>query len=503
MSQIVKNNGNGHHGQQLQTLAASARSEAGGNPSGIKENFVTFQTADGLELRGALARLTRHAVFFELHNPDMVPRFSEALDEFKIVFQERTIYSGHAVVRNLVNMGSTVVCETTLNEVHWRDVDLGSVLNRDGALAQEFKAFINEWQKLYTILPEYKVVLTDMQTFLSDLRTWLEQIEIGIRAAPAGDRIKLENETAKKLEPEITATINSLFEKFEEVSNRVDEDLVPVHHAFGKRLLHPLLLSSPFVHRTFYKPLGYPGDYEMVNMMLRDPFEGGSLLAKMINAYALRLPPIVAHRNRITYLSERLSKESLRVMVRGGTARVFNLGCGPAHEVQRFLAKDEVANFTHFTLADFNEETLRHTTKVLDNLKQQHACRATLQLQRKTVNQLIKAADRKVEYFHGDLYDLVYCAGLFDYLSDQTCQKLMEIFYDMLAPDGLLIVTNVDDHSARNEMECFLEWHLVHRDEKRMKAIVPPSILSQDISLKRDPTGVNLFMEIRKPAREQ
>ncbi len=45
-------------------------------------------------------------------------------------------------------------------------------------------------------------------------------------------------------------------------------DLVPVHQAFGKRHLHPLILGSPFVYRTLQKPLGYAGDYEMVNMMM-------------------------------------------------------------------------------------------------------------------------------------------------------------------------------------------------------------------------------------------
>jgi extracellular factor (EF) 3-hydroxypalmitic acid methyl ester biosynthesis protein len=499
MSQVAKNNGNG---QQLQTLVKKAQSETAANTSGVKENFVTFQTADGLELHGMLTHVTRHAVFFELHSPNVVPRFSEALDEFKIVMQDRTVYSGRAVVRNVLNDGLKATCEVTLNEAHWRDVNLDLILQRNNHLAHEFQTFISEWQKFYTVLPEYKVVLTDMQSFLSDLRIWLEQIEVGIRSAPSGDWIELEHKMAKRLEPEILTAIGNLFEKFEEISNRVDEDLVPAHRAFGKRLLHPLLLSSPFVHRAFYKPLGYAGDYEMINMMMRDPFEGGSLLAKIINSYALRLPPIVAHRNRIIYLSERLSKESLRVMVRGGTARVFNLGCGPAQEIQRFLANDEVSNYTYFTLLDFNDETIQHTSGVLDKLKQRYERRTTIQLQKKTVHQLIKSADRKVEYFRHDLYDMVYCAGLFDYLSDQVCKKLLEIFYDMLAPNGLLIATNVDNHPARNEMECFLEWHLVHRNEKRMKAIAPGNVSPQDISLKRDPTGVNLFMEIRKPLEE-
>jgi extracellular factor (EF) 3-hydroxypalmitic acid methyl ester biosynthesis protein len=502
MNQATNSNGNGENGQQLRQLKKIAESETASSPSDVKESLVTFQTAEGLEMDGVPTRVTRHTVVFELCNPSVAPRLSEVLSEFKIILQDRTIYSGRAVVRNTVNAGLNTVCEATLNESHWTNVDLGSVSQRNGQLVKEFNTFVEEWQKLYKVLPEYKVVLADMQTFLADLRLWLEQIEAGIRASPSADRIELEREIAGQLEPKIVPAIVSLFERFEEVSNHVDEDLIPAHRAFGKRQLHPLLLCSPFVYRTFHKPLGYAGDYEMVNMMFRDPFEGGSLFAKMINVYALQLPPIIAHRNRIAYLCERLAKESLRVMVRGGTTRVFNLGCGPAHEVQRFLTEDEVSDYVHFTLADFSQETLQHTSTVLSKLKQRYERRTTIQMMKKTVHQLIKSAARTVQYPKSELYDIIYCAGLFDYLSDRTCLQLMEIFYEMLAPGGLLIATNVDEHPARNEMECFLEWHLVQRDNNRIRAIAPGKAVPENISLKRDPTGVNVFMEVRKPDGE-
>ena len=78
----------------------------------------------------------------------------------------------------------------------------------------------------------------------------------------------------------------------------------------------------------------------------------------------------------------------------------------------------------------------------------------------------------------------------------------MDIFYDMLASDGLLIATNVDKHPARNEMECFLEWHLVERDNGRFRAVAPQKAVAENILLKRDQTGVNVLMEVRKPGGE-
>src|SRR5207247_489538 len=98
-------------------------------------------------------------------------------------------------------------------------------------------------------------------------------------------------------------------------------------------------------------------------------------------------------------------------------------------------------------------------------------------------------------------YDVVYCAGLFDYLADSVCEKLMLSFYDMLAPGGLLEVTNVHTvNPSRNWMEYSVDWHLFHRDRKRLLALCPKKAPEGAISIRSDLTGLNLFVEIRKPA---
>jgi extracellular factor (EF) 3-hydroxypalmitic acid methyl ester biosynthesis protein len=464
----------------------------------MKDSLVLCQTSQGLEIRGTLARLTRYVVAFEIYNPAIVLRLSEVLGEFRIVIGERVIYAGRAVVRSLVNTGLMTVCEVTLDDHSWKDVQFTAEMVRNGELRDEFKEFIQSWQKLYRVTPDYKVAIADLQTFLSDLRLWLEQVELGIRSSPSANRVQLEQEVAQSLRDSVVPAIGNLFERFEAVSQRVEEDLRLAHRAFGKRQLHPLLLCSPFVYRTFHKPLGYAGDYEVVNMMFRDPYEGSSLFAKMVNAYALQLPPIVGHRNRITYLLERLVEETRRITFQHRKARVFNMGCGPAQEIQRFLIRDHVCDEAQFTLADFNDETLAHANGVLEELKKRHRRSTAINLVKRSVHHMLKQADRTIQYPAAEQYDMIYCAGLFDYLSDRVCAKLTEIFYDMLAPDGLLIVTNVDVHAAWNEMECFLEWHLVHRNPEQMLALVPRKASRENVALKRDPTGVNVFMEIRK-----
>jgi extracellular factor (EF) 3-hydroxypalmitic acid methyl ester biosynthesis protein len=181
------------------------------NPSGIKESRVTFQTADEVEWRGVPARVTRHTVVFELYNPPVNPRLSEVLNKFKIVLKDRTIYSGRAVVRNVVDAGLRIVCEATLDEAHWMEVNPDWVAQGGGRLTEEFKAFLAEWQKFYQVLPEYKIATADMQSFFADLQIWLDQVEVGLRTLPDGSRRQLEAEVTQAFAQVVIPPVNELF----------------------------------------------------------------------------------------------------------------------------------------------------------------------------------------------------------------------------------------------------------------------------------------------------
>ena len=258
-------------------------------------------------------------------------------------------------------------------------------------------------------------------------------------------------------------------------------------------------MCSPFIYRTYQKPLGYAGDYEMVSMMLRDPYEGSSIFAKMLNRLCLEIPPVIAHRNRIDYLCESLGRETARAVAAGRHCRIYNLGCGPAQEVQRFLSKNPISNHADFHLLDFNDETVAFTSNTLQESAARAGRTTSLRVIKRSVQQVLKET---VKSPGGDAeqYDLVYCAGLFDYLSDRVCRRLLSIFYDKLAPGGLLIATNVHPSNPwKNWMEYLGEWHLVYRTEAEFLRLAPESAPPGTISVLADPTGVNIFLEVRKP----
>jgi len=233
--------------------------------------------------------------------------------------------------------------------------------------------------------------------------------------------------------------------------------------------------------------------------MIRDQFQGSSTFAKILNAFFLSTPPVVAHRNRVEYMIGMLTREIMRAQRAGGPGRVFNVGCGPAQEIQQFLAKTSFPTRTEFTLLDFNEETLQHVQSVLGEVKRRYAPDASINYIKKSVHRLLKGSPQVNTETNDNKYDLVYCAGLFDYLSNNVCRQLVSIMYDWLAPGGLLLVTNVDSNNpSQGWMEYVVDWHLFHRDAREMRGLAPAEVSDDAVRILAEPTGLNTILEVRK-----
>ena len=465
-----------------------------GSPAAESDSIILCSTSQGYNVRATPLRITRDVVVFEVYNPYSILQLSEVLTAFKIIVNDQSIYSGRATVSNLVNTGIMLVCEASLED-GWSDIDLLSLVSQPTKLRADFRSFLRQCERIHSIQPQYKVVVADMQNYFTELKRWLEHVELGIRSLPSGDRSKTESSVIDELAPNLLPSIDSLFGRFEETAADVPVQLLPSHRNYAKRQLHPHLLCSPFAYRTYHKPLGYAGDYEMVNMILRDPNEGSTLFSKIINAWFLSQSPAGAHRNRISYLTRLLVGETSRVRRNNKVAKIFNLGCGPASEIQNFLIQDELCNDAAFVLLDFNEETVQHTGRVLENLKTKYNRKTSIEVIKKSVHHVLKQVHRPTPG-----YDMVYCAGIFDYLSDRICKQLMNIFYELLEPGGLLVATNVESSNpSRNGMEYLLEWHLIYRTPLQLQGLIPDRAPPRSFTLKTDDTGINVFLEVRKP----
>jgi len=462
------------------------------------ESLAMFQTSAGVDVRATVMRLSRHSLVCEIYSPFLVLQKSEVLTELKVLANDRPVYGGRAVVTNLIHTPGVSVCEVALED-GWLEVDFFGQESGQN-LGQDFRRFLESVHYNLKVLPEFKIAVGDMQSMLMDLRRWLEQIELGIRSQPGGNRDDYERKIVEDLRPSIMPVIGEMFERFNAVADRIPGELRAAHRYYAKRQLHPLVLCAPFMYRTFAKPLGFAGDYEMVNMMVRDCYEGASVFAKVLNTFFLNTPPVVAHRNRLQCLTDLLIQEASRAARDSRTFRVFNLGCGPAQEVQAFLSKSELSHGAEFSLLDFNDETVMHVEQAVNQAKAKYQRGTAVRVIKKSVSQLLKEASKPVSKLGSGTYDFVYCSGLFDYMPNQICEKLAHIFYDLLAPGGLLAVTNVESSNpSRSWMEYMVDWHLEYRTGKQMEAFRPAQAPLETSRVSSELSGLNIFLEVRRP----
>ncbi|HTD66958.1 MAG TPA: class I SAM-dependent methyltransferase [Candidatus Limnocylindria bacterium] len=460
----------------------------------VRESLLQFATSDGVELEGRLLQLGRFSAIFNVFSPENLLQTSGVLNELKIVTNGHVLYQGRATISGLVGIAGGVTCEVVLEPLGLHVPPISTTASAS------YEMFQREWLTSYKIRPEFKVVVADVEIFLSNLRQWLDDMALSLQANHNGNAAEQERDLMEQISPRLVASFNSVHERFEDIASKIDPEFRAVHQDFARRRLHPLFLCSPFGYRTYAKPLGYAGDYEMMNMIMRNTYEGNSLFARAVHYWLVNQWPAKSVRNRITHLTENILNEVARVVRSGRSARILNLGCGPAWEVQEFFRTSGLSHEADFTLMDFSAETLSYTGQKLADIARNRGLRARVEMRHASVQQLLRSALQGKSVVENDRFDLIYCAGLFDYLSDATCKAIVNLFYSWLQPGGLILVANMNDTKPfRYMVEFLLDWHLIYRDSRFMMTLIPntPGASGTVIA---EPTTVNLFTHVRKAA---
>jgi extracellular factor (EF) 3-hydroxypalmitic acid methyl ester biosynthesis protein len=200
----------------------------------------------------------------------------------------------------------------------------------------------------------------------------------------------------------------------------------------------------------------------------------------------------------VDILLERLQTLAAVARQQGRPLRILNVGCGPAGELQRLAATDQPLEHLEVVLMDFSEETLLYTSqRLIDVAKKAGREPLNVTLRHESVHQLLKRSSRDQGIALTEQYDYIYCAGLFDYLADRACMRLITYFDKHLRPGGTLLVTNVHvNNPERYWMEHFMEWYLIYRDEASITQLFPATL--PHAKTFTDETGVNLFAQAIK-----
>ncbi len=288
---------------------------------------ISCSNSQGVDLVANVLKLQRYSVVFEVYNPYSIVQASEVLRDFRIFVDQRVIYAGKATVSNLVNTGIFLICEVMLEDA-WIDVDVFGQ-RKTSSLANQLDGFFEDWSRSNAIVDPVKLVVAEAENWFVGVQKWLGRIDLGLKSSPGVDREEMEMGILSELKDGVNERLFELLIDFKGAVEDVEEDAQAMHKSYVRRQLHPHLLCSPFLYRTFKKPLGYAGDYEMVNMILRNDFDGASIFAKLFNHMLLQAPPAEAHRNRIKYLVTTIAEAAERKARSGERLRVMNLGCGP------------------------------------------------------------------------------------------------------------------------------------------------------------------------------
>lgn len=453
--------------------------------------MVSFLNTQGEAVRGTIVNLQRKSLVMEVYNPYSIVQVSEVLNELTVRMGTKSAYIGKAVVISMVNTGLTAIVSVTLID-EWRE--LSEVVLVPGAVGNEASKFVADWDERFRIRRDYQIAINETRAYLSEVSRWVEQVDLST-SLPKEDG-KLRSDVFFELAEPLVKRIRVYLDDVNDEAGKVEEDFAVVHRSFAQGSLHPLVLRAPFVFRTYTKPLGYAGDYQMVNQILDDPRQGPSTYFQIVNAAFLHTPVAEAHRNRIGLLVDYLSRMADAARLAGRPFRVLNVGCGPAVEIQRFLQEYPEPQWLSFDLVDFSDETLAWTRDKLGQINARLRNKVDIRMVHDSVHQLLK---RRIDTSQSSAeFDVVYCAGLFDYLSDKVCARLLSYFASRMAPDGRVLVTNVhSDNPGRHAMEHLLEWYLIYRDEARLDRLLPADAHARRLYV--DATGVNVFAEATIP----
>jgi extracellular factor (EF) 3-hydroxypalmitic acid methyl ester biosynthesis protein len=340
----------------------------------------------------------------------------------------------------------------------------------------------------------FKAWVADLRGYLENARRFLDSEE---RALGESDRFTRDQTLSAYLDAALPTLLDRMTAASRELADHVrslPDDAHPAYRAYYRDQLMPLLSASPLLRRALDKPLGYAGDYEMMNMLYRDHAEGDSLFAKAMNVYAAREPAAQANINRLDYLGNRI--RSLIYEFDGRPVRIASIGCGPSAELKLLLEQSpELGKRLDVALIDQEDRAITYCERTLGPLAA--ATGARVHFIKESIRRLL--TEKQLSATLGQR-DFIYSAGLFDYLEQRSFAALLSSLYEALIPGGQLAIGNVaKDNPTRWFMEYCLDWYLIHRSpqdlEEFAKALSPPPMRSV---VDAEPLGVNLFLRIWK-----
>jgi hypothetical protein len=263
--------------------------------------------------------------------------------------------------------------------------------------------------------------------------------------------------------------------------------------------LTPHTLDGLIWKRAYEKPLGYPGDYVLMTYMYDDSRCGVTAFERILHQLGReeRLAATVPSRKELLV---GLIKEVVRRRRnhRASAVRLLSIGAGPAREIEEFIESGDCALPLVVSLLDQDEDALAYACERLQKVALRHGRQIDIRARHIAFGQLLSRGDLLAE-LRGQ--DMIYSAGLMDYLSDRVAQGLVTLCYQLAAPQSLLAFGNaLSAPDVRWVPEFVLDWRMIYRSESEVVRFAETLPSDASISVKTDPSSAWCFVLVEKPA---
>ena len=241
--------------------------------------------------------------------------------------------------------------------------------------------------------------------------------------------------------------------------------------------LHEIIRQDPFTERAFSKPRGYAGDAVMLDYIYRPRPLSLSEVGKQLHSATTG----VSSAKSISWRRDHLGTEIAKVIDDVPDASILSVASGHLRELDVVRELADQRDFRIDAL-DQDEESLKEAVCSYPdfNINPIH----------RSITHLFKTKEEAC-------YDLIYSAGLFDYLSIKAGSALLQKLLELLKPDGRLIVGNyATDNFGRGYMEGMMDWCLLYRDEADLIDLINLTGNAREHRTYRDAPGNVVYLEV-------
>jgi len=263
------------------------------------------------------------------------------------------------------------------------------------------------------------------------------------------------------------------------------------------RHVHEFFMRAPFMHRCRTKPLGYPGDFEVMRYLYERQFEGQTLLGKAIHLATVYTRGACAVRNRKDLVKDRIREAIAAHKGSSKPLRIVSVAAGPAQESFELVGElGRDAPEMELVLFDQDKQALSFAHARLSRLAEETLSPIKIIFLHDSIKRLL--GDPGIFSEFGP-FQVVFAAGLFDYLRFPTAARLSGNLYKNLAPGGTAYIGNmVPTNPCRWFLEHHLEWFLLYRTREEILEFGRAAAPDAELGIVEEPTGVNPFLSMRR-----